>query len=86
MSNLDETRTEYVDRLSAQYSAIYADLEEQWVEKHRLAQDHIDALGISPVGSLEGLRDFLTKGLDESFERATEKLYAGFDRAVEGLQ
>jgi len=63
MSNLDETRTEYVDRLSAQYSAIYADLEEQWVEKHRLAQDHIDALGISPVGSLDAGFDRAVEGL-----------------------
>lgn len=65
------------DELSAKYAKLYEELEARWIDKHREARRMIDALGIS--APTDGLYAFLTRGLDESFEREVAKLYKQFD-------
>jgi hypothetical protein len=80
MSNLER-----LNRISYDFSSQFANLEEVWVHGHRHIQNALDALGVTPVVPLEGLREFLARGLDESFERESNALNAAFDEAVKDL-
>ncbi len=80
MNNVDK-----MNALTEEFSAKFEHLEARWVALHQQAQDSLDALGVVGVVPLEGLREWVTKGLDESFECATDKLNAAFDAACEAL-
>jgi hypothetical protein len=74
MSKIDK-----LNDLTYEFSMKYGILEERWVELHKQAQTTLDELGVIGIVPLDGLREWITKGLDESFERASDKLNADFD-------
>jgi hypothetical protein len=74
----DKDRLERERALSQEFNDQHAALEARWVAKHQEAQRIIDSVG-PVVGSMEGLRDWLTRGLDESFEAAETALWAEFE-------